>query len=315
MNTERGSTGRFGHSEATWKESYRSDELLAVACPICGAHEPKDLAEEFGLTIARCLGCGVVYTRTRLIHSQAHYDAPSTNAPKKYDAIFKGKRKHPRDVNYDEHLRLLERLLPPGDLLDIGSHAGFFLRRARERGWRTCGVEPSATTSELAREQFRLDVRTGFLADVGFPSDRFDVVTLIDVLEHVEEPRRLLGEVARVLRAGGRVFIKVPNVRYVLAKFHLLGRVPGLLEDVFDAREHLVYYSDRTLARLLEESGFEVEILAVPSPIQAGGLLRRTLRGTGAGVARRSHLGVRLPLATDIVAIGRTPPKPLPACS
>jgi SAM-dependent methyltransferase len=138
---------------------------------------------------------------------------------------------------------------------------------------------------------------------------------LIDVLEHVEEPRRLLGEVARVLRPGGRIFVKVPNARYVLAKFHLLGRVPGLLEDVFDAREHLVYYSHRTLARVLEESGFEIEILAVPSPIQTGGLLRRTLRRTGAGIARHSPLGVRLPLATDLVAVGRTRQKPLPKCS
>jgi len=307
MSAERGSPPRPAPSHTPWKESYGRDELLAVACPICGADRPKDLAEEFGLTIARCLRCGVVYTRTRLIHPQAHYDTTAKNASKKYDAIFKGERKHPRDENYDEHLRLLERLLPPGDLLDVGSHAGFFLRRARARGWRTCGVEPSATTSELARERFGLDVRTGFLADAGFPADRFDVVTLIDVLEHVGEPRPLLDEVAHVLRPGGRVFIKVPNVRYVLAKFRLFGRIPGLLDDVFDAREHLVFYSSETLSRLLEESGFQVETLAVPSPIQAGGVLRRSLRKAGAGVARLSTRGVRLPLATDIVAVGRTP--------
>jgi 2-polyprenyl-3-methyl-5-hydroxy-6-metoxy-1,4-benzoquinol methylase len=227
------------------------------------------------------------------------------DALKKYNPILKTERAHPRDENYDEHLRLLEGFVEPGDLLDVGSHGGFFLRRARDRGWRTCGVEPSTTMSRIAREQLRLDVRSGSLFDAGFPSSSFDVVTMVDVLEHVAKPRELLAEIRRVLRPGGRVFIKVPNVRYVLAKHYLLGRLPSLIEDVFDAREHLVFYSYKTLARVLEQTGFDLELFVVPSPIQAGGFVRRVLRRAGTAVAKRLPLGVALPLATDIVAIGR----------
>jgi hypothetical protein len=108
-----------------------------------------------------------------------------------------------------------------------------------------------------------------------------------------------------VLRRDGLLFVKVPNARYVLAKHHLLRRVPRAVDDVFDAREHLVYYTRSTLARVLRAGGFDVEELLVPSPIQTGGALRRLLRGVGPALARRLPLGAGLPIATDIVGVAR----------
>jgi len=150
-----------------------------------------------------------------------------------------------------------------------------------------------------------LDVKAGSLVEAGFPSCSFDVVTLIDVLEHVGNPRSLLTEVTRVLRSDGLVFVKVPNLRYVLTKHYLLRRVPGVMLDVFDAREHVVHYSRETLARMLEKSGLVPVAYAVPAPVQAGGRLRRFVRSAGPFVARRLPQGFDLPLATDVVAIAR----------
>ena len=288
-----------------WKTTYRPDELVDVTCPGCEQRRPRDLASEFGLVIARCGSCGLVYTRTTLRDPQGHYRGSVEDGLVKYRTVFEGMSPHGRDPNYEEHLDLLASLTAPGDLLDVGSHSGFFLRKARDRGWRTVGVEPSPSSSQLAREQFGLDVRTATLEEADLPDGAFDVVTLVDVFEHVGAPRALLAEIRRVLRPGGRVFIKVPNVRYVLLKHRTLRHAPGLLEDVFDAREHLVYYSDATLARMLRTSGFEVELLAVPSPIQAGGAVRRAVRAAGPAIARRLPRGTGLPLATDIVAVGR----------
>jgi 2-polyprenyl-3-methyl-5-hydroxy-6-metoxy-1,4-benzoquinol methylase len=289
-----------------WKPYYQPNELLEIPCPACSAREPKDIAREFGITIARCNCCGLVYTRTPLREPQAHYRSSVAGILEKYGAVFRVEQPHPRDQNYDEHLFLLERMTAPGRLLDIGSHAGFFLRRARDRGWRVQGVEPSATTAALARQQFGLDVRTGTLFDVTFPEHSFDVVTMLDVLEHVEQPQPLLTEVARLLKPGGRLLVKVPNVRYVLAKHYLIRRVPGAVHDVFDAREHLAYYSHKTLAHLLGAAGFDVELMATASPIQTGGRVRRALRGAGPAVAKRVPKGFALPLTTDMVAVGRT---------
>jgi SAM-dependent methyltransferase len=288
-----------------WKTGYEAEELVDVSCPGCGSRRPRDLATEFGLVIARCGRCGLVYTRRRLPDSQGHYHGSVEAGLAKYGDVFDGVAPHGRDVNYEEHLDLLESLTAPGDLLDVGTHCGFFLRKARARGWRVLGLEPSPSSAQLAREQFGLDVKTATLEDAHLPDASFDVVTLVDVFEHVGAPRPLLAEVRRVLRPGGRVFVKVPNVRYVLLKHHTLRRVPGLLDDVFDAREHLVYYSDATLASILRTCGFGVELLATPSPIQAGGAVRRAIRAAGPAIARRVPRGTALPLATDLVAVGR----------
>jgi len=287
-----------------WKDRYERRELLDVECPLCGSRRSSDIAVEFGIAVSRCDDCGLVYTRTPRPRAQDHYAVPQSEFSEKYDAIFQGTAPHPRDSNYDEALIALESACPGGALLDVGSHCGFFLRRARARGWRTKGVEPSPVTSALARARFGLDVETGYL-DETFPAESVDAVTLLDVLEHVGDPRLLLRQVARVLRPGGVVLVKVPNVSYALVKYRVLRRIPGAIADAFDAREHLVHYSLRTLTRLLEEEGFKLELLTVPLPIQTGGRARRLIRQIGCEVARRAPRGIGTPLGPDLLAIGR----------
>jgi SAM-dependent methyltransferase len=289
---------------ARWKPLYTSAELLDVACPACGCREYRDIAREGGIAVARCAICDLVYTRTPLPAAQAHYTVSKEEFQAKYGPIFRGERPHPRDRNYEEHLDLLGRYRRPGDLLDVGSHCGFFLRRARARGWRAKGVEPSPSTAELARREFGLDVTTGTLQEANFRDGSFDAVTLVDVFEHIGDPQNLLAEVRRVLRPDGVLLIKVPNVRYARLKHRTLGRL-RLVSNSFDAHEHLVHYSDRTLARTIEEAGLKVDALAVPAPIQVGGPLRRALRRAGPALAARLPAGVRLPIATDLYAVAR----------
>jgi SAM-dependent methyltransferase len=285
-----------------WKDQYEQSELLEVDCPLCGARRHRDIAVEFGIAVARCGECALVYTRTPRPEPQEHYSVSRDEFLRKYERFFRGDAPHPRDRNYDDVLSALERVCAPGELLDVGSHCGFFLRRARARGWRVTGVEPSAASSALARERFDLDVKTGFLDD-RFSDACYDAVTLVDVLEHVGRPRPLLREIARVLRPGGVVLAKVPNAAYLAAKYRLLRRVPGAVVDAFDAREHLVHYSHLTLERLLKEEGFTVSLSTVPSPIQTGGRLRCLFRSIGVLVAQRVPRGADLPFATDVVVI------------
>lgn len=294
-----------GGASRHWKRFYDAAELLVVSCPRCGSDEANSVAREFGITISRCRACGLTYTRTPLPDSQSHYQTDRALFLRKYGGVFAGTEPHPRDHNYDEHLDILEGATSGRDLLDIGSHAGFFLRRAVARGWNVVGVEPSSVTSALAREHFGLDVHTGTLDEATLSEQTFDVATMTDVFEHVGEPGPMLAEIRRLLRPRGVLFIKVPNVRYVRVKRLLLGPVPGLLDDCFDAREHLVYYSAPTLRETLVAAGFKVEAITVASPIQAGSRLRRAVRGLGPALARRLPRGPDLPLSTDLNALAR----------
>lgn len=293
-----------GARREPWKRFYDEADLLVVACPLCAADDARVVVQEFGIAIARCRVCGLTYTRIPRSDAQSHYSPDRRAVLGKYERVVAGARPHPRDRNYDEHLATLE-----------GCHAR--ARHARRRQPRRLLPGPrrrarlecdrrraSPVTSALARERFGLDVGTGLLDEVALPEGAFDAVSMTDVFEHVGEPLRVFAHIRRLLRPGGVLFVKVLNVRYVRAKALLLG-VPGLLEDCFDAREHLVYYSATTLRRTLEAGGFTIQALTVASPIQAGGRLRRAARALGPTLARRLPRGPELPLATDLAAVAR----------
>jgi SAM-dependent methyltransferase len=104
----------------------------------------------------------------------------------------------------------LERLVDRGSLLDVGCATGEFMIVAGDRGWEVCGVEVSPYASMLA-ERRGLEVVTGTLTQAGFADASFDVVTMLDVVEHLEAPLAELIEVRRILRPGGVLVMETPN--------------------------------------------------------------------------------------------------------
>ena len=133
----------------------------------------------------------------------------------------------------------------------MGCSIGLFLDLARERGWDGLGLELAPRALAYARETYGLEVLDVLLEDAGFEPESFDAVGLLSVLEHANEPRRMLADCARVLRPGGAVAIVVPNVE------SLACRVLHEQARTFDGRNHLIYFSPSTLADILRRSGFE----------------------------------------------------------
>ncbi len=107
---------------------------------------------------------------------------------------------------------VLAMLPTHGRLLDIGCAGGVFLDCARARGFAVAGIEINATMAERARSNYGLEVLTARIEDV--PEGRwdhvFDIVTMLDVLEHVPNPLDTMRKVARWVKPGGTVFIRGP---------------------------------------------------------------------------------------------------------
>ena len=211
-----------------------------------------------------------------------------------------------------QELGVLRKLKPRGVLLDVGTHCGFFLRKARGMDWTLLGVEPSPIGAELAREYLGLDVRTATLEAAGFPDASADIVTMVDVFEHVADPRDLLAAVRRVLKDDGLLFIKVPNGRYNLFKYRLIRQIMGLKQvEIFDAKEHVVHYTIETLRASLAENGFGIRLDFVPLPIQDGAAWKCALRTIARRIARLQKAvgGGFGPLATDIAVVAEKIPQ------
>jgi 2-polyprenyl-3-methyl-5-hydroxy-6-metoxy-1,4-benzoquinol methylase len=285
--------------------------LVRVACPGCGGDLPRRVAREGALGIVRCGRCQLLYVSPRLAEPQAHYHGEREAVLRKYGPILRGVAGHNRDPNYRQELGVLRRLKPRGRLLDVGTHCGFFLRMARGMEWELVGVEPSPIGARLAQEFYGLDVRNATLEEARFPTGSFDVVTMVDVFEHVGDPREMLAEVRRVLRDDGLLFVKVPNGRYNLFKYRLIRGLLGLREvEIFDAKEHVVHYTAETLARALAGNEFRIRLAFVPLPIQDGAQWKCALRLAAYALARaqRALGGGFGPLATDVAVVAEKAP-------
>jgi SAM-dependent methyltransferase len=254
----------------TQKDFYTESETEHANCPLCGEDRSSRLHTERGfLGVVRCLFCGLIYVNPRLKYPEKVYWGDAEKYFEEAKLIFHGKAKHHRDPNYFNDWKLIYRYKPSGNLLDIGTNMGFFLRHAKGRNWRLYGVEPSPALSEMARKYFNLDVRNAFLNEANFEDNFFDIVTMTDVFEHIACPAKLLADIRRILKPDGILFVKVPNAFFNLFKFHC-ANISGRLwkSDIFDSYEHVVHYSQITLQKMLEKTGFKVVKFYIGRPMQ-----------------------------------------------
>ncbi|NQS99798.1 MAG: class I SAM-dependent methyltransferase, partial [Candidatus Omnitrophica bacterium] len=254
----------------TQKQTYLASEVEHCLCPFCDNANYRQLYKERGcLGIVRCSSCGLIYVNPRLKSPEKIYWGQADKYFKEAKLIFEGKARHHRDPNYISDLKLISRHKPSGNLLDIGTNMGFFLRHFKGRKWDLYGVEPSPSLAEIARRYFGLNVKTGFLENAGFKDNFFDVVTMTDVFEHIAEPQKILGQIKRIIKPDGVVLIKVPNGLFNLLKLHLATAGKRLKNyDLFDSYEHLVHYSHSSLRDMLKKYGFKIIKTTIDRPIQ-----------------------------------------------
>src|SRR5919201_3119020 len=223
-----------------------------IACPLCGGSTHRPLFEKQGFTFVRCADCRLVFVNQQVREDVvlAQYRTAETNDL--WFEVLTSERQLALDrEKFADVLDLLEPYKGEGRLLDVGCSIGLFLDLARERGWRGTGIEFAPRALAFARDHYGLDVLDVPLDEAGFAPESFDAVGLLSVLEHTNEPRRMLGDVARVLRPGGAVYVVVPNIE------SLACRVLHERARTFDGRNHLVYFSPSTLTDALDRAGFD----------------------------------------------------------
>lgn len=252
------------------KLQYSESDVVSVSCPLCDSGDYKKIyCERASLGIVRCSKCDLVYVNPRLKDPETLYWGEVDKYLQEARLIFEGKAPHHRDKNYLADLKTISKFKPSGNFLDIGTNMGFFLRKARNRGWNLYGVEPSPALSEIARKYFGLNVKTAFLADAKFEPDFFDVVTLTDVFEHLTHPGQILEEIRRILKPDGIVYIKVPNGLFNLLKLKIAKFTKRLnCYDIFDSYEHVLHFSHSTLKAILEKNGFQILKMKIARPVQ-----------------------------------------------
>lgn len=156
-----------------------------------------------------------------------------------------------RGRNFSRILERLRPLLPPGaPLLDVGAASGIFLNLARNAGYRVAGIEPSAALVADAEKLYGLQLFCG-TAEQFKTRDKYGVITLLDVLEHVTDPNAFLTVLNDFLAPGGMLVIVTPDIGSVAA------RIMGGRWWHFRVA-HINFFNRSSLDWLLKKHGFEI---------------------------------------------------------
>ena len=215
--------------------------------------------------MSRCSSCGFIYLSERPLESalaemygKEYYDSAEVG----YGGYVDNFRRYNRifTMLFRRRARDLEPFRGAGALLEVGCAHGFLMDHLRGEGWDVKGVEVSPLASGYARNELNLDVRTGTLEEAGFPEDSFDVILLLDVLEHLHRPFDTLAEIGRILKPGGTLVVQCPwelTHWEERAEAFLKGmRQCTITPDAVPA--HLYFFEPRTLDAFLKKGGFQV---------------------------------------------------------
>ena len=186
------------------------------------------------------------------------------------------------------YARLLRQRLGFGSVLDVGAAAGFVLEGFLSEGWTGRGVEPNARMCTIANE------RLGPLVDAGTLEthetvDRFDLVSMIQVVAHFPDPRQALSRAARLTRPGGYWLIETWD------RDSWTARAFGRHWHEYSPPSVLQWFSRGSLRRLAESLGFREVANGRPRRwielAHARSLLEHKL---GGGALRHALLPLRL---------------------
>ena len=235
-------------------------KTASFPCFVCGNASHRRRFAAAGCEFWRCRDCGVVR-----MHPLPEPAGPGEDYRGFDLATYRMFMESFRAPQYERDTARMREHGASGRLLDVGCGMGEFLDVAAKSGFDVAGIEPSPAASGIAAKRHEV-LRAEFLeADLG--GRKFGAVTLWSVIEHVHAPAEVLGRIAALTEPRGILALRVPDVRGLLPGLALLihrltfGRVSGPLKVLYQLDWHYKHFTGfdrRTLARAVENAGYEV---------------------------------------------------------
>ena len=214
----------------------------------------------------KCNSCGLVYLNPRPSVSEFKKIYPpdyySLNFSKKnFGFVYKIRSR----LETMRLMKLCQNLPDDARILDVGCGDGFHLNLLRERGkksWLLEGIDLDKRAVEAANRS-ALRVYSGSVTEIDLPHNTYDLIFMIQTIEHVESPPDVLSAIYKLLRKGGRLVIVTDNtdsVDFKLFKTHYWGG--------YHFPRHWNLFNRNSLTKLAAKTGFQMENLTtIISPV------------------------------------------------
>lgn len=216
-------------------------------CVICDGVGFEKLFIKLNYQLVKCRSCNFIFINP----------IPNRNKLESYYKNFNYKSGYFNEtiIRQDSKRTIikLKRLgFKDGLLFDVGCGAGFFLDEARKAGYKVQGIDVSKDAIIYAKNILKLNVTNADLLDCKYPNNKFRIITLIQVIEHLIDPKPILRKIYKLLEHNGVLYIATPNINSYLSK---------TLQKDFNYMippEHIGFYSNETLSKILSKVGFKI---------------------------------------------------------
>lgn len=228
--------------------------LKNYSCSLCTKDETDLVLTKQGFSIVKCCNCGFVYVNPRVENGQLtsiyRHDYFSN---KDYGYVSYEQEERLREKNFERWLKDADKYVPKVAqvlALDIGCAAGYCLKLMNANGWKAKGIELDEEIAKNLQQQ-GFNISKSLLGDFK-TEDRFSVITLFDVIEHIPDIDKAFSKLHSLLTDDGVVIMVTPNHDSLQRK--LLGKRWFQYKPI----EHIQYFDRKSLNVFAERNGLKV---------------------------------------------------------
>lgn len=241
-------------------------EKKYVKCNNCGADDysvifPENKAQIH--QVVKCNSCGLMYANPQTTHTidgkvavKEDKQLSEKELTKELNDFIPDKNQYLKKqyVQQKDYLKVFDVIdkKNKGVLLDIGSYTGVFLQSAKERGWKTLGIEPLQIPRAYSEREFGLEVLASPFEIADIKEESIDAIVSFHVIEHIYDPKVFINKAYRVLKKGGILILETPtydSLTYKLLKHR---------ERSMRCDGHIFFFTKQSLRKLAESCGFKV---------------------------------------------------------
>ena len=234
-------------------------------CPICDSNQNAELVYEkklpdnltnpnfagrkdpdgYHYEMIRCKSCTLLYASE--IYDEEYSNYLYNESSFDYSSELKGLSKS-YSKTLEEGVSLLKA--PKKNFLEIGCGNGFMLKEALKLGFiNVKGIEPSKDAIEYADNEIKEFIHHGIFDKKEIGSEKYDLVFIAMIIEHVVDANEFLANIYNVLKPGGVIVCVCHNERHFLAK--ILKNKHPIIND-----EHVAVFNKKALDMIFKKNKF-----------------------------------------------------------
>ncbi|MBI5075002.1 MAG: class I SAM-dependent methyltransferase [Nitrospirae bacterium] len=225
-------------------------------CPVCGSNSSKQLFVLRGFAHCRCRNCGFIFVNPRLneegariYYNSEYYRHYCQNNERPVNERF-GPYCRTLGFQLSDFATYLRSICSKGRIVDIGCGLGGLLASMPSKDFERVGVEYNEIAAQFARDHYGLRIVSD-LDDLASEQGTFDLVTAVEVIEHVSDPLAWMQDLVQLLRPSGHLVITTPNINSL--DYYMYGKRCGH----FCAPSHVNFFGLKTLSLLAARAGLQ----------------------------------------------------------